>query len=110
MTIITLALATDGKLTLVADRIYAPFSNPQFMHKAKIFRRGSIAVGVSGDICAVDLDQLLNGELPTRGTSKAHIIQVNEDTQRVMIAKPCGEKLADKFDKLLTLTKGRTQS
>lgn len=103
MTIITLALNSDRRLALVADRVYSPFSNPQFMHKAKIFRRGSVIVGVSGDICAVDLDQLLNGELPVECTSKAHIIYVDEDTQRVMIAKPCGEdSVSTWFDPLLT--------
>lgn len=103
MTIITLALTPDNRLALVADRLYAPFSNPQFMQKAKIFRCGAIVIGVSGDICAVDLDQLLNGELPIQGTSKAHIIYVNEDTQRVMIAKPCGEdSFSTWFDPLLT--------
>lgn len=103
MTIITLALTSTRRLALVADRLYSPFSKPQFMTKAKIFRRGSIVIGVSGDICAIDLDRLLDGELTSRGSSKAHIIYVNEDTRQVKIAKPCGEDtFSTWFDPLLT--------
>lgn len=103
MTIIALALNSDRQLVLVADRVYAPFSNPQFMRKAKIFRRGSIVVGVSGDICAVDLEKLLEGNLIEKPTSKAHIIMIDEDSNRVMIAKPCGDdSFSTWFDPILT--------
>lgn len=103
MTIITLALNSDHQLVLVADRVYAPFSNPQFMRKPKIFRRGSIVVGVSGDICAVDLEELLDGKLIEKPTSKAHIIVVNEESNYVAIAKPCGDDtFSTWFDPILT--------
>lgn len=90
MTIITLAQTSDRRLALVADRVHAPFSKPQFMREPKIFRRGSIVVGVSGDICAVNLEGLLDGELIEKPTSKAHVIVVNEESNSVAIAKPCG--------------------
>lgn len=103
MTIITLALTSDQRLVLVADRVYAPFSNPQFMRKPKIFRRGSIVVGVSGDICAVDLEELLDGKLIEKPTPKAHIIVVNEESNSVVIAKPCGDDtFSTWFDPILT--------
>lgn len=103
MTIITLALTHDRQLALVADRLYAPFSNPQFMQKPKIFRRGPVVVGVSGNICSVDLEGLLSGKLPIQMSSKAHIIYINEDTQQILMAKPCGEdSFSTWFDPLLT--------
>lgn len=103
MTIITLALTSNRRLALVADRLYNPFSKPQFMVKPKIFRRGSIAIGVSGDICAIDLNRLLDGDLTSQVPSEAHVIYVNEDTRQVRIAKPFGENtFSTWFDPLLT--------
>lgn len=103
MTIIALALTPDRRLALVADRIYAPFSNPQFMDKPKIFRRGPVVVGVSGNICSIDLDQLLSGNLSPQGTFQAHIIYVNEETGQVAVAKPCGDDtFSTWFDPFLT--------
>lgn len=103
MTIITLAQSSDQRLFLVADRVYAPFSRPQFMRKPKIFRRGSIVIGVSGDICAVNLEGLLDGKLIEKPTSKAHIIVVNEESNSVAIAKPCGDDIFSTwFDPILT--------
>lgn len=103
MTIITLARTPDQRLALVADRVYAPFKRPQFMRKPKIFRRGSIVVGVSGNICAVNLEELLDGKLIEKPTSNAHIIVVNEESNSVAIAKPCGDDaFSTWFDPILT--------
>lgn len=103
MTVITLAQTSDQRLALVADRVYAPFSKPQFMREPKIFRRGSIVVGVSGDICAVNLEELLDGKLIEKPTSRAHVIVVNEESNSVAIAKPCGnDDFSTWFDPFLT--------
>lgn len=54
MTILVPFIDTNNVIGLAADRIYSPFSKPQFMTGSKVFERDDFVWGATGDISIVD--------------------------------------------------------